>query len=458
MRRCGLIARWHLEQKRFLPVERKLSSSRPLAVPSGRISRVARLGSMTAGIAGTMAVGALSELGRGTRPDMRRLLMTPGNMHRLAEELARMRGAAMKLGQLISMDAGEVLPPELAAIMTRLREQAHFMPPKQLKQVLTRSWGPDWLRSFARFDVHPVAAASIGQVHRARLRDGRDVAIKVQYPGIARSIDSDVANVGALIRMSGLLPAGFDLGPYMDEARAQLHEETDYLREGAHLRRFADLLNDSETFALPAFHEDWSTGDILTMTYLGGDPIESAAEAPQGGRNRLAAALVDLTLREVFEFGVMQSDPNFANYRYDPGTGKIILLDFGATRCLDPGVVAGYRRLMRAGLAGDSPALRQSAVELRLIGGDGPFDDRILAMIATVFDAIRDGREFDFTDRTLSRSLNAEGAALAEAGYTPPEVPIDVLYLQRKFGGMFLLGARLGAELPVANLIRPYLG
>jgi len=412
---------------------------------------------MTAGIAGKMAVGALNELGRGTRPEMRRLLMTPGNMRRLANELSRMRGAAMKLGQLISMDAGEVLPPELAEIMARLRDQAHFMPPKQLKQVLTSNWGPHWLRSFARFDVHPIAAASIGQVHRASLGDGRDVAIKVQYPDIARSIDSDIANVGALIRMSGLLPAGFDLAPYMEEARTQLHEETDYVREGAHLRQFAGLLKDSDTFMLPEFQEDWSTPEILTMTYLRGDPVESAADAPQAERNRLAAALIDLTLREVFEFGVMQSDPNFANYRVDPATGKIILLDFGATRHLDPAMAEGYRHLMRAGLAGDAAALRRAAMELRFIDGGGAFDDRILAMIGTVFDAIRDRNDFDFTDTTMSRTLNVQGAAAVEAGYVPPPLPMDVLYLQRKFGGMFLLGSRLGAILPVAELIRRHL-
>jgi len=438
-------------------VDKRPFPSRPLAVPSGRINRFARLGSMTAGIAGKMAVGALNELGRGTRPEMRRLLMTPGNMRRLANELSRMRGAAMKLGQLISMDAGEVLPPELAEIMARLRDQAHFMPPKQLKQVLTSNWGPHWLRSFARFDVHPIAAASIGQVHRASLGDGRDVAIKVQYPDIARSIDSDIANVGALIRMSGLLPAGFDLAPYMEEARTQLHEETDYVREGAHLRQFAGLLKDSDTFMLPEFQEDWSTPEILTMTYLRGDPVESAADAPQAERNRLAAALIDLTLREVFEFGVMQSDPNFANYRVDPATGKIILLDFGATRHLDPAMAEGYRHLMRAGLAGDAAALRRAAMELRFIDGGGAFDDRILAMIGTVFDAIRDRNDFDFTDTTMSRTLNVQGAAAVEAGYVPPPLPMDVLYLQRKFGGMFLLGSRLGAVLPVAELIRRHL-
>ncbi len=430
--------------------------SRPLAVPSGRFNRFARLGTMTAGIAGNMGLQALVGIGRGTRPHLRSLLVTPGNMRRIADQLAQMRGAAMKVGQLISMDASEVLPPELADIMARLRDQAHFMPPKQLKQVLTRNWGSDWLQSFERFDVRPIAAASIGQVHRAVLKDGRDVAIKVQYPGIARSIDSDVSNVGALVRLSGLLPKNFDLAPYLEEARRQLREETDYAREGGALTHFADLLSGSETFLLPEFHEDWSTPEILTMSYIEGAPIETLALGPQEERDRVAAALIDLTLREVFEFNVTQSDPNFANYRHDAETGKIILLDFGATRHLDPSLADGYRRLMRAGLAGNDAALREAAMEMRFIDGDGAFDDRILAMMRAVFEAVNADRMFDFSDRTLSDRLNAQGMALAEAGYTPPTVPMDVFYLQRKFGGMFLLGSRLDAVVPVREHLERY--
>lgn len=428
-------------------------SRRPLPVPSGRLNRFMRLGTMTAEIAGNMALQALGDAGRGARPDMRNLLMTPRNMRRMADELARMRGAAMKVGQLISMDAGEVLPPELADIMARLRDQAHFMPPRQLKYVLTKNWGPDWLREFESFDPRPIAAASIGQVHRARLNDGRDVAIKVQYPGISRSIDSDVSNVGTLVRMSGLLPDGFDLAPYMEEAPKQLHEETDYAREGAHLRHFAELLSDSEVFAVPAYHEDWSTSEVLTMSYLDGHPIETAADTEQRERNRITAALIDLTLREIFEFNTLQSDPNFANYRYNPETGKIILLDFGATRHLDPWITECYRQLIRAGFSHDDAQLRDAAMKLRFVEGGGRFDEDILGMIKTVFDALDRADDFDFTDMTLSNRLNERGIALAEAGYAPPTLHMDVLYLQRKLGGMFLLASRLRAALPLRKML-----
>ena len=197
----------------LLSMSMKPDDRSPLAVPAKRLTRLGQLGAMTAGVAGNMAANGVVQLGRGQRPSMRGLLLTPSNISRVDDQLAKMRGAAMKIGQLMSMDTGDVLPPELAQIMARLRDNAHSMPPAQLKQVLNTEWKERWLADFAKFDVHPIAAASIGQVHRSQLKAGRDMAIKVQYPGVAKSIDSDVANVGVLMRMSGLLPKGFELAP-----------------------------------------------------------------------------------------------------------------------------------------------------------------------------------------------------------------------------------------------------
>lgn len=409
---------------------------------------------MTAGLAGDMAVNGISQLGRGQRPSMRDLLLTPRNVSRIADQLAKMRGAAMKIGQLISMDTGEVLPPELASIMARLRDDAHFMPPQQLKKVLGANWPAGWLGSFAQFDVRPIAAASIGQVHRARLKDGRDMAIKVQYPGIARSIDSDVANVGVLMRMSGLLPKGVDLAPYLEEARKQLHEETDYTREGAQLARFGTLLADTPHFVVPPYYADWSTPDILAMGYVTGRPIEEATDEAQERRDQIAHRLIELTLKEMFLFGEMQTDPNFANYLYQPETGRIVLLDFGAARRLDPAIVAQYRALLRAGLEGDRDGLERHAFEIGFI--DETTQDRhrarILRMMTMVFDALRHAGRYDFADTSLSHRMQTEGMALAEDGFIPPPLPIDVLLLQRKLGGIFLLAARLGAKAEVRAL------
>ena len=437
----------------------KPTISRPVPVPAKRLARLGQLGAMTAGVAGSMALNGLAQLGRGQRPVLKDLLLTLQNMNRVTDQLAKMRGAAMKVGQLVSMDSGELLPPELAQIMARLRADAHFMPPAQLKQVLNAQWSAGWLGQFKSFDVRPIAAASIGQVHRVQTKDGRDLAIKVQYPGIAQSIDSDVANVGALIKMSGLLPPGLDLKPYLEEARVQLHEETDYGREGAQMQRFAGLLADAPQFIVPQLQPDWSTPQILAMTYVPGVPIEDATQQSQATRNRIAAQLIALTLQELFGFGCMQTDPNFANYRYQAETGKIVLLDFGAARDISPLIAKQYRRLIRAGLQNNSADVTQIAQDIGFIGPDTQPQHRtqVVAIIMQVFAALHAQPQIDFTNTALSQRLQAQGLALAEDGFVPPTLPIEVLLLQRKFGGIFLLAARLAATVDVLGPLQPHL-
>ena len=431
-----------------------------MPVPSSRLARLARLGATGAGVAGRVAAGGLAELGQGRRPLLRDLVLTPGNVRRVTDQLAEMRGAAMKLGQLLSMDAGEVLPPELSAIMARLQAAADPMPPAQLRRVLDREWPSGWLRAFAEFDVHPVAAASIGQVHRARLKDGPTLAVKVQYPGVAASIDSDVANVGALMRMSGLLPKGFDLAPYLAEARDQLHAETDYTREGAHLLRFADLLAGDDRFAVPSFDAAWSTGAVLSMSYMAGAPVESAADAPQAMRDRVARDLIDLTLRELFVFGWMQTDPNFANYRWDAATGRIVLLDFGAVRRIDPATADLHRRLLAAALDGDRLTLRALAEEVGVIDPATPpgHAERIVDMVEIACAELRRPGSLDIAALDLPRRMQAEAVALARDGLVPPPLPMDALHVQRKIAGMYLLAARLRARVPVREMVEGYLG
>ncbi|WP_299041759.1 AarF/ABC1/UbiB kinase family protein [uncultured Tateyamaria sp.] len=433
--------------------------SRPVAVPARRVSRMGRMGVLAAGVAGRMAVDGVRQLGQGVRPVPRDLLLTPDNMRRIADELARMRGAAMKVGQLVSMDTGDVLPPALADIMARLRADADFMPPRQLRDVLDAAWGPGWRARFDHFDVRPIAAASIGQVHAARLPDGTALAIKVQYPGIARSIDSDVANIGRLIRLSGLMPAGFDLGPYLDEARAQLHEEADYVVEARHLEHFADLLRDDPRFVVPALHAPLSTDKVLAMTFVPSDPIETLTTASQESRDAAAHALCTLVLRELFEFGIMQTDPNFANYRYDADTGRIVLLDFGATRAVPPGLAQDFRALMRAGMSGTRADvdLRLAAMGLVPETLSAAFRSRIADMTMMVFDTVRHAPFLDLRTSDLSRRLQHAGEALARDGFVPPPVPMDLLFVQRKLAGMFLLATRLGARVPVADVLAPYL-
>ena len=433
---------------------------KPVAVPRNRALRVARLGGMAFNVAGNIAAQRVQSTLRGERRTLGDLLMTPSNIRRITNELSRMRGAAMKLGQLISMDAGDVLPPELSQIMARLRAEADYMPPSQLKKVLTRTWGPDWLRQFREFNVRPIAAASIGQVHRALLKDGRDVAIKVQYPGVAQSIDSDVANVATLVKISGLLPNGFEIDPYIEEARKQLHEETDYLLEAAHLNTFRRLLNGDDRYELPVVQADLTVSSILTMSYLDSQPLEDLALQDQTLRNKITGDLIDLVLSELFDFGLVQSDPNFANFRFNPRSGRLVLLDFGATRAIDPTIANAYRDLLFTGLAGDMQSAQSAAQRLRL------WDDttqpqhisQLTDMLRFGFETLNQAETFDFSDPTLTRYMNAKGMALAENGFVPPTVPMDVLFIQRKLAGVFLIAANLKAKLKLSQIILKKLG
>ena len=248
-------------------------SDKTVPVPTSRVSRFAKVGGLAADIAGNLALSGVRQLVQGQRPNWNGLLLSPANARKLADQLAQMRGAAMKVGQLMSMDSGTMLPPEFAQILARLRSEAQPMPPPQLKKVLTAYWGPQWLRQFASFDVRPIAAASIGQVHRAKTKDGRELALKIQYPGIRKSIDSDVDNIAMLIKMSGLLPRDLDITSLLEQAKQQLHDEAQYQREGQYLEQFGKLLADKRDFKVPALYEDLTTPDILAMSYVSGHPI-----------------------------------------------------------------------------------------------------------------------------------------------------------------------------------------
>ncbi len=423
------------------------------AVPSGRFARLSRFGALATTVAGSVVKNGTKQLAQGKRPKLSSLLLTPKNALRVADQLAQLRGAAMKLGQLVSMDAGDMLPPQLAEIMAKLRQDAKHMPRKQLLAVLEKEWGENWDERVREFNLTPIAAASIGQVHEAISLDGEKLAIKIQYPGVRDSIDSDIDNVATILRFTGLVPKTFDLAALLAEAKKQLHEEADYLREAEYIAKYTDALGEDERFEIPTVNGDLTTQGILAMRYVEGVPIEQMAHATQPVRDKIATTLFELLFKELLGMRLMQTDPNFANYRYNPKTGKVVLLDFGATRSFDKELVDGYVDVMNAAKAGSREMMLRAATRI------GYFDhttaqhhrDMVLDLMNLACEPFCAEGCFDFGSTDLAARIRDKGFELGEDRKFWHAPPIDCLFIHRKLGGLFLLVTRLKARVDVSK-------
>ncbi|ART80182.1 ABC1 kinase family protein [Oceanisphaera avium] len=428
-------------------------------IPKGRLRRMASLASLAARVSGGMLGEGARQWARGKRPSTKDLLLTPANASRITEQLAQLRGAAMKVGQLLSMDAGDLLPPELTLILSRLQSNGTPMPARQLSQVLAKELGENWQHHFAQFSFKPMAAASIGQVHLAHADDGRKLAIKVQYPGVSASIDSDVDNVLTLLKMSRLLPEQLDYSELLNEAKRQLHAEADYILEAQQLAKFASLLADEPQFVLPRVDSQLSSSRLLTMTYMEGVALSELQQQPQRVRNSVISQLFRLLFKELFEFRLVQTDPNFANYLYQPESQRLVLLDFGATRTSPSTISEGYRQLLTAGLNNDEATMEQALSQIGFFSQDIKASQRqaVVAMVQLACEPVRCPDVYDFANSTLAIQVRDAGSKLSlEQGYwhTPPA---DALFLHRKIGGLYLLAAKLNAQVNVQQLLRPYL-
>lgn len=365
----------------------------------------------------------------------------------------------MKLGQLVSMQGEDLLPAEFAQALSALRSQAAPMPQQQLHRVLGREYGTGWQRLFRTFDQEPIAAASIGQVHRATAADGRDLALKIQYPGVARSIASDVDNVAALLRLFNLLPIDLDVAGIADEAKRQLMQEADYLSEARFLAGFRLLVADEPAFVVPHVHPDLTTTRILAMDFVVASPLDVVATMPQARRNAVGTLIERLLFRELFEFRMMQTDPNFANYLYQPDGARVVLLDFGATRQFGVDFVANYARISRAVIDGDRDAIAREAVRIGYARSDDAPEriDAVVDICLLACEPLRHVGRYDFGASDLPariRNLAFDLAIRRRLVRTPPP---ETLFLHRKLVGSFLLLARLGAKVDARSLILPFL-
>ena len=352
------------------------------AVPSSRLSRAFGFASLGAGL----AIGTLGELARRTLGNTTNskhnndslVLSNDANAQRLSDSLRRMRGAAMKLGQMLSIQDESIAPPALTNALAQVRKGAEAMPKHQLMSQLDTEWVEGWKDKVILEDM-PFAAASIGQVHRGTLLSNSDapmkVAVKVQYPGVADSIESDLSNLSMLVKATGLAPPGLFLDNVIRVGRDELKVECDYLREMENHKRFEELIaSDSilaaDRFAVPKIYEDLCTERVLVTEYVRGGTIDKVVDLDQSERNRIGRAILRLTMLELFVWRFMQTDPNWGNFLYDVRTRTTYLIDFGAAREYDAEFVRGYLNIVTANANRDEDALMKESIRMGFLTGE----------------------------------------------------------------------------------------
>ena len=419
------------------------------------------------------------------------VFLTEANAERLAVALCRMRGAALKLGQMLSIQDESVVPPAIARALERVREGADVMPASQLNGAVEAHLGKDWRApnglienggnvEVVEFSDEPLAAASIGQVHRATVRRAREdgsgtfenleVCMKIQYPGVARSIHSDIDNLVRLVSMTDLLPRGLYVEHAVATAKEELTLECDYEYELASQEKMRALLADDPAWTIPRTIPELSSAGVLTTTFAPGVAIDKVACLSQSERDYVATQLLRATLRELFEFRFMQSDPNFANFLYCRETRALTMIDFGAAKTYPKPFVDEYLRMVVACAELDREGVIDASIKLGFLTGE----EAAVLLDAHVEAGFQVGRPFRASKRTASDpsdpNENAEeimydfgenrdmtrrvaglGKVMLKHRLTPP--PAEAYSLHRKLSGSFLACMRLRARVPARALL-----
>lgn len=375
--------------------------------------------------------------------------LSEANAERFASGLCRMRGAALKVGQMLSIQDDSLLPKPMQDVLERVRNQADVMPQKQLQQTLNKELGSDWQGKLQSFDWRPIAAASIGQVHQAVLPDGREVVMKVQYPGVAESIESDINNLKMLIRWVDMVPKGLYLDETMAAAKQELSIECDYRHEAACQLRFKSLLRDvaslSRRCQVPDVITDLSTQRLLTTIKVPGVPIDKLTGLAQPVRNHVASTLLDLCLHELFLFRFMQTDPNWGNFLFDPETNMVNLIDFGASRDYEKPFVDEYLRMVYACSKRDREGVIASSIKLGFLTGDESkaMLDAHCESGFIIGEPFASEKPYDFVAGNIAGRVAQKAAIMLKERLTPP--PKEAYTLHRKLSGNFLTCKKLEA-------------
>lgn len=348
-----------------------------------------------------------------------------------------------------------MLPEPIHAVLQRVQDRADYMPASQRDQVLVDNLGPNWRDHFSSFDDVPMAAASIGQVHGAVLKKtGQPVAVKIQYPGVADSIDSDLNNLSILLTASRLLPRGLYLDKTIANARTELAWECDYIREAESADHFRELLRDDPVFMIPEIIPEASSKNVITMERLEGIAVTKIQTFTQDQRDWIGTQIMRLCLREIAEFRYMQTDPNWTNFLYNAETGRIELLDFGASREYPLEFTIKYVRTLLAGSRNDREKCHDLSIQLGYLTGheSKAMVDAHVTSLLTIAEPFMSFAPdvYDFRNQTITDRVRALIPVMLHERLSPP--PEETYSLHRKLSGAFLLCARLGSKVPCKQL------
>lgn len=432
-------------------------------VPSTRLARIFHYGSLAAGMGFGAAQQGFKELtARNSNISVKSLLLSPQNIERMARKFSKMRGAALKVGQMMSFQDLSLLPKEIQQILLRVQNSAQYMPPGQFHKVMVKNLGANWREQcFASFEDVPEAAALIGQVHKAVTSDLTPVMVKVQYPGVVDSIDSDLDNLLTLLTASSLLPPGLFLDRSIGNARVELKAECDYLREAHNLIRFKELLKDDPVFEVPRVFHQLCNQNVLTMERMRGTEIVKGKWG-QETKDWIATNIMRLCLMEIKQFRFMQTDPNWANYLFNEHTGKIELLDFGASRDFSKEFVDNYVAILRGAVKGDRDVVEHYSKKIGFLTGlesramINSHVDSVMVIAEAFSPRVNNGKSFNFKNQTITERVKGNIGVMLRERLTPP--PEETYSMHRKLSGIFLLCDRLGATVPCELLFKEIIG
>jgi predicted unusual protein kinase regulating ubiquinone biosynthesis (AarF/ABC1/UbiB family) len=423
-------------------------------IPKGRVRRSTRLGSalglQATRYAGTKAAGlARSEEEARERLEARHL----ETALKIASTLGEMKGAAMKLGQLASFIDTEFLPPEYAEIyqeqLAKLRTSAPPMPWESVEKVLVEEYRDETLDElFAEIEPQAFAAASIGQVHRANLHDGRRVAVKVQYPGVAEALEADLANMGTIIRLAKALAPGLDPRAIARELRERVLEELDYEYEAQSQRAFARGYRGHPFIYVPDVLTRLSRRRVLVTEYVEGLDFEAVKALPAEERSRFGEIVYRFAFGSIYHLQHFNADPHPGNYILMPD-GRVAFLDFGMTKKLDPEQIELEQRAVDAGVRRDPDALRKALHDLGFVKNPSKLDcQRLMEHVMVVGGWYMEDREHEITARRVMKVIESTSDPRSEYYdlMRRESVPAEELMGRRMETGVLAVLAQLHAK------------